>query len=60
MIDYLEAATVAGAITSIYLVEYFERAADPAVLPDGSTVSAGVDDTGGFQFGAVNEDADRL
>lgn len=51
LIGFLEAATVAGAITSIYLVEYFERAADPSVLPEGSVQSAKTDDTGGFQFG---------
>lgn len=61
VIGYLEAATVAGSITSVYLVEYFEAAADASVLPDGAAPATGVaDDTGGFEFGAVNEGTDQL
>lgn len=61
VIGYLEAATVAGSITSIYLVEYFEAAADASVLPDGAAPATGVaDDTGGFEFGTVNDGTDQL
>lgn len=61
LIGYLEAATVAGAITSVYLVAYFEETADASVLPEGVTLGGfgGVDDTSGFEFGAVEERSER-
>lgn len=63
LIGYLEAATVAGAITSVYLVAYFEEAADASVLPEGSSLGGslgGVDaDAGGFEFGAVEDGREK-
>lgn len=57
VIGSLEAATVAGSITSVYLVEYFEAAADASVLPEGESGVVEPTDpkTGGFQFGEKNE-----
>ena len=64
LIGYLEAATVAGAITSVYLVTYFEETADASVLPAGSSLGSvggvGGDDAGGFEFGAVEETREKL
>ncbi|GAB7094014.1 hypothetical protein JCM30237_11660 [Halolamina litorea] len=61
-IGFLEAVTVAGAVTSVYLVEYFEAAADPSVLPGEGSLAATTDgvDTGGFEFGTVKNDRERL
>ena len=59
-IGYLEVATVAGAITSMALVEYFETVADPTVLPEGVRIHGGTTDTGSFEFGTGGDDSGRL
>ena len=60
VIGYLEVATVAGAITSMALVEYFETVADPTVLPDGKRIHGDTADTGAFEFGGTENDAGRV
>jgi hypothetical protein len=60
VIGYLEAATVAGACTSMALVEYFETVADPTVLPDGKRIHGDTADTGAFEFGSAKNDSGRV
>lgn len=51
VIGYVEAAAVSGAVVSVFLVAYFEAAADEAVLPAGYRLGA-VEETGAFEFGS--------
>lgn len=64
VIGYLEAVAVAGSVTSVYLVTYFEAAVDASDLPEGhpwpgSETSFGSVGTGDFEFGNADPESER-